>query len=129
MRQIGKRLRTLSSCLLYTSTYAYILCDRGLEVVDLADPLHPKITAEIDAPELVAPTGVAVQFRYAFITDHEGLKVFDLTHLNSPRRLGATLPLADARKDVYKRQDQSSWPRTNFPRNASQACCETWQTA
>ncbi len=28
-------------------TYAYILCDRGLEVVDLADPLHPKITAEI----------------------------------------------------------------------------------
>jgi len=81
-------------------TYAYILCDRGLEVVDLADPLHPKITAEIDAPELVAPTGVAVQFRYAFITDHEGLKVFDLTHLNSPRRLGATLPLADAR-NIY----------------------------
>jgi hypothetical protein len=81
-------------------TYAYILCDRGLEVVDLADPLHPKITAEIGAPELVAPTGIAAQFRYAFVTDSEGLKVFDLTHLDSPRRVGATLPLAGAR-NIY----------------------------
>jgi hypothetical protein len=81
-------------------TYAYILCDRGLEVADLADPLHPKITAEIGSPELVAPTGVAVQFRYAFITDREGLKVFDLTHLAAPRRVGATLPLTDAR-NIY----------------------------
>ena len=81
-------------------TYAYILCDRGLEVVDLADPLHPKITAEIGSPELVAPTGIAVQFRYAFVTDSEGLKVFDLTHLDAPRRVGATLPLAGAR-NIY----------------------------
>ena len=68
--------------------------------MDLADPLHPKITSEIAAPELVAPTGIAVQFRYAFITDHEGLKVFDLTRLDAPRRVGATLPIADAR-NVY----------------------------
>jgi hypothetical protein len=81
-------------------TFAYVLCDRGLEVVDLADPLHPKITAEIAAPDLVAPTGIAVQFRYAFITDSEGLKVFDLTHLDRPRRVGTTLPLAEAR-NIY----------------------------
>ena len=62
--------------------------------------MHPKITTEIGSPDLTAPTGVSVQFRYAFITDHEGLKVFDLTHLAAPRRVGATLPLTDAR-NVY----------------------------
>jgi hypothetical protein len=81
-------------------TYAYILCDRGMEVVALSDPLHPKITAEIGAPELMNPTGIAVQFRYAFVTDHEGMKVFDLTHLDRPHRVGMTLPLADAR-NIY----------------------------
>ncbi len=46
-------------------TYAYILCDRGLVVVDLDNPLAPRVTAEIGAPDLVDPQGVAVQFRYA----------------------------------------------------------------
>jgi hypothetical protein len=81
-------------------TFAYILCDRGLEVVSLLDPLHPKITAEVAAPEIVGATGVAVQFRFAFVTDQEGLKVFDLTHLDQPRRIGKTLPLTNAR-NIY----------------------------
>ena len=81
--------------------YAYILCDRGLEVVSLDDPLHPKITAEIGAPILNEPTGVAVQFRYAFVTDKDGLKVVDLTHLDQPRIVErAKVPLGDAR-NVY----------------------------
>jgi hypothetical protein len=81
--------------------YAYILCDRGLEVVSLDDPLHPKITAEIGAPALNQPTGVAVQFRYAFVTDKEGLKVLDVTHLDQPKLIdSAKLPLNDARS-VY----------------------------
>ena len=63
-------------------TYAYILCNRGLEVVALADPLHPKIVAEIGAPVLDDPRGVAIQFSYAFIVDRAGLKVFDVTHLD-----------------------------------------------
>jgi hypothetical protein len=41
-----------------------------------------------------------VQFRYAFITDREGLKVFDVTHLDRPRRVGKTLAIADAR-NIY----------------------------
>ncbi len=81
-------------------TYAYILCDRGLEVVDLADPLHPKITAEIGSPILNEPRGIAVQFRYAFVVDKDGLKVFDATHLDKPKPVGSTLPLADAR-NIY----------------------------
>jgi hypothetical protein len=80
--------------------YAYMLCDRGMEVIDLSDPLHPKITAEIGAPDLQQPTGVALQFRYLFVVDHEGLKVFDATHLDQPKRVGETLPVADAR-NIY----------------------------
>jgi len=52
-------------------TYAYILCDRGLVVVDISNPLDPRVTAEIGAPDLVEPQGVAVQFRYAFVVDRQ----------------------------------------------------------
>ena len=45
------------------------------------------------------PTGVAVQFRYAFVTDAEGLHTVDITDPAKPR-LAATLPIADAR-NVY----------------------------
>jgi len=81
--------------------YAYVLCDSGLVVVSLDDPLHPKITAKIGAPALNGPTGIAVQFRYAFVTDADGFKVLDVTHLDQPRFVeGARVPLQDAR-NVY----------------------------
>ncbi len=82
-------------------TYAYVLCDRGLVVVNLDNPLAPKITAEIGAPLLVEPKGLAIQFRYAFVVDKEGLKVLDVTSLASPHVVtGATVPLKDAR-NIY----------------------------
>ncbi|MEP6539927.1 MAG: hypothetical protein ABJF23_31660 [Bryobacteraceae bacterium] len=82
-------------------TYAYILCNRGLVVVDLVDPLAPKITAEIGAPDLLEPQGIAIQFRYAFVVDKQGLKVLDTTSLAEPRIVkDASIPLADAR-NVY----------------------------
>ncbi len=31
-------------------TYAYILCDHGLVVVDISNPLDPKVAAEVGAP-------------------------------------------------------------------------------
>ena len=75
--------------------YAYILCDRGLVVVDLENPLAPKVTAVVALPD---PRGIAVQFRYAFVVDREGLKVLDTTSLAHPRLVpGAALPLEDAR--------------------------------
>jgi len=79
-------------------TYAYILCDRGLVVVDLDNPLAPRVTAEIGAPDLAEPRGVAVQFRYAFVADRQGLKVLDATDLAHPRLVqGAYVPVDDAR--------------------------------
>jgi hypothetical protein len=69
--------------------------------VDLDDPLHPQITSVMGAPELNEPVGIAVQFRYAFVVDRDGLKVLDVTHLDRPHRVaGAQVPLADAR-NVY----------------------------
>jgi len=79
-------------------TFAYLLCDRGLVVVDLDNPLKPRVTATLGAPSLVEPRGIAVQFRYAFVVDREGLKVLDVTNLGHPQLVpNALVPLQDAR--------------------------------
>ena len=81
--------------------YAYMLCDRGLVVVDLDDPLKPRVTAEIGAPSLDSPQGIAIQFRYAFVVDRTGLKILDVSDLANPRLIsGALVPLEDAR-NIY----------------------------
>src|SRR6266446_5746979 len=82
-------------------TFAYVLTDKALVVVDLDNPLAPKITATVGAPQLNDPRGIAVQFRYAFIADHDGLKVLDVKDLAQPKAIGnALVPLEDAR-NVY----------------------------
>ena len=85
----------------FVGTFAYVLCDRGLVVVDLDSPLDPKITAQIGAPALNGAGGIAVQFRYAFVVDRDGLKVIDITKPSSPVLVeNARLPLEDAR-NIY----------------------------
>ena len=79
-------------------TKAYILADKGLIVLELADPLHPKVITEMT--DVHDGRGVGVQFRYAFVVDREGLKVFDVTVPEKIHRVGETLPFADAR-NVY----------------------------
>lgn len=82
-------------------TYAYILCDAGLAVVNLDNPLKPELTAQIGAPFLIEPHGIAVQFRYAFVVDKWGLKVLDITHLDRPVPVdGAAVQIDDAR-NIY----------------------------
>jgi hypothetical protein len=82
----------------FAGTYAYVLCDHGLVVVDLNNPLHPQVTAEIDAPVLDTPVGIAIQFRYAFVVDRKGLKVLDITRPEAPVAIGnAFVPIDDAR--------------------------------
>ncbi|MDX6695019.1 MAG: hypothetical protein QOF02_2622 [Blastocatellia bacterium] len=91
--------------------FAYITTDRnGLVVVDLNEPLRPRIVGHIGAPDLVNPRAVAIQFRYGFVADDEGLKVIDVTDPlrvrmaerrdESGRIVRAFTPLAGAR-DVY----------------------------
>ncbi|HEX8872500.1 MAG TPA: hypothetical protein VF758_07025 [Candidatus Acidoferrum sp.] len=82
-------------------TYAYIVTDKALVVVDLDNPAAPKVTATIQSPVLNDPRAVAVQFRYAFVVDRDGLKVLDVTDLARPQPVaGALVPVADAR-NIY----------------------------
>jgi hypothetical protein len=82
-------------------TFAYVLTDKALVVVDLDNPLAPRVTATIGAPALNDPRGIAVQFRYAFVVDLDGLKVLDVTDLAQPKFIpNALVPLEDAR-NVY----------------------------
>ena len=79
-------------------TFAYITCDRGLMIVDLTNPLQPRLAGEIGEPSLRKPRAVQVQFRYAFVADADGVKVIDVTHPNRATPVsGAVVPLADAR--------------------------------
>jgi hypothetical protein len=74
-------------------TYAYIGCDAGLVVVDLNDPKCPRVTAVIGEPALRKPKSIAVQFRYCYVCDEEGIKVLDVTRLDQP------VPVAQIRMD------------------------------
>ena len=67
-------------------------------VVSLEDPLDPHVESTWPARN---PTGIAVQFRYAFMTDADGFHVMDITHPEKPLRVSeAFVPLLDAR-NVY----------------------------
>ncbi len=82
-------------------SFAYILTDRALVVVDLGNPIAPRVTATVAAPFLNDPRGIAIQFRYAFVVDRDGLKVLDITNLAEPRAVsGAVVPLEDGR-NIY----------------------------
>jgi hypothetical protein len=75
---------------------AYITADVGLVVVDLADPLHPRLAAVRPLKDARAS---AIQFRYLWVTDADGLKLFDVTRLADPVAVpAATVPLKDARR-------------------------------
>ncbi|HXX99579.1 MAG TPA: hypothetical protein VEI54_01585 [Candidatus Limnocylindrales bacterium] len=81
--------------------FAYVLTDKALVVVDLDNPLAPKITATIGAPDLNDPRAIAIQFRYAFVVDRDGMKVLDVTDPAQPKPVaGALVPLEDAR-NIY----------------------------
>ena len=76
--------------------YAYIAADAGLVVVDLNDPLHPRHVTTLPLRDARAS---ALQFRYLWVTDAEGLKLFDVTDMANPVAVpSGTVPLADAQR-------------------------------
>ena len=82
--------------------YAYILCDRGLVIVNIDDP---QIAAEVTG--ISDPRAVAIQFRYAFVTDADGLKVVDVTTQERPRLIeSATVSMASCTSRGLTR----TWP-------------------
>jgi len=76
--------------------YAYVAAAAGLVVVDLDDPLHPRHVTTLPLTDARAS---ALQFRYLWVTDAEGLKLFDVTRLDRPVAVpGATIRFDDARR-------------------------------
>jgi hypothetical protein len=75
---------------------AYVTTTRGLAVVDLDDPKHPRLAAEVPLQDARASV---IQFRYLWVSDRDGVKLFDVTNMRAPVPLpSGTIPLADARK-------------------------------
>jgi hypothetical protein len=78
--------------------FAYIATPSAVVIVSIDDPLNPKIVNRVS---LRNPRSIAIQFRYAFVVDQDGLKVIDVTQPEQARIVeGAVVPLSDAR-DVY----------------------------
>jgi hypothetical protein len=79
--------------------YAYVVSETtGLSVVDLTQPLAPRLVYQSAAGELDGARAIELQFRYAFVLDRTGLKVFDVTDKERPMRVaGAEVRLANAR--------------------------------
>ena len=77
---------------------AFIAAAKGLVVVDLSDPLQPRLAAVRELPDMRAS---ALQFRYLWVTTARGLELFDVTDMHNPVALPqATVPFANARR-VY----------------------------
>lgn len=83
--------------IIIVGNYAYMLVDRGLAIVKITDPKRPELVGEVGGQVLHNPRSIAVQFRYCFVTDVDGLKVLDVTDLERPRPVAANLSLKDAR--------------------------------
>jgi hypothetical protein len=62
----------------------YVTTPRGLFVVDVRDPMHPRMAGQLANGFLKNPRCISVQFRYGFVTDDDGLKVVDLTEPTRP---------------------------------------------
>jgi len=79
--------------------HAYVLtAENGVAVVDLSEPLRPRLAARVGQGVIRDGRAISHQFRYAFLLDSKGLKVLDATHPARPRLVpGAELPLEDPR--------------------------------
>ncbi|HEX5966207.1 MAG TPA: hypothetical protein VFY51_09745, partial [Pyrinomonadaceae bacterium] len=78
--------------------HAYVTTESALVVININDPLNPRIVNKIS---LKHPHAIAIQFRYGFVVDEDGLKIVDVTVPERARLVeGAFVPLEDAH-DVY----------------------------
>jgi hypothetical protein len=78
--------------------WVYVAADAGLVVLNLSDPLKPRLAATIP---LKGVRGSALQFRYVFATTDYGLEVVDVTNPERPKIVeGARVKFDNARR-VY----------------------------
>ena len=81
--------------------YLYIAADTGLVVVDIDNPLEPRLVTTMAMDDLRA---TMLQFRYLFATTAAGLEVIDVTNPEKPKTTpGNTIAIDDARKVFVSR--------------------------
>ena len=69
--------------------HAWIACDAGMVIVDISDHKNLRVAHVIrEGDWLHHPGNVEFQFRYAFICDHDGIKVMDVTNPVRPEPVG-----------------------------------------
>lgn len=81
--------------------YAYVTTDDKLVIINLSEPLKPQIIAQVPFNH---PKAVAIQYRYAFVVDGDGLKTLDITELQTKGAVSLvenSLVSLKAAKDVY----------------------------
>ena len=77
-------------------SYAYIAADAGVVILNLTDPLKPKVAAVVP---LKGTRATALQFRYLAVTDDTGLRIVNVTVPERARVVeSAFVPLADAHR-------------------------------
>jgi hypothetical protein len=82
--------------LLVAGDVIWVAADVGVVAVDVSDPTAPAVRSVLPVAD---PRGVALQFRYLFVTTAYGLEVVDVTHPDAPRLVdGALVPLTDAHR-------------------------------
>jgi hypothetical protein len=75
--------------------HAFVGTETELIILDLHSPLEPRVLKRLPFNKV---TGIAIQFRYAFVTDADGLHVVDITHIENAQEVkNARLALTDAR--------------------------------
>jgi hypothetical protein len=68
-----------------SSRKTWIACDAGMAIVDIEDHTNLRVVRVLGNGEwLNHPGNVEFQFRYAFICDHDGIKVMDVTDPENP---------------------------------------------
>ncbi len=78
--------------------WLYVCAARGVLIVDINDPLAPRIVATLPFTDARA---VAVQFRYAFVVDAAGLHVVDVTDPEHAQVVAGADVAMDDMRDVY----------------------------
>lgn len=75
---------------------AFVTTPRAVVVVDLNNPLDPRLSAVVPMDD---PRATALQLRYLWVTTARGLEVLDASRLEVPVPVpGALVPMQDARR-------------------------------
>ena len=81
--------------------FFYVTTRKGLVVLDMDNPLAPKVLATMPFSDL---RSTAIQFRYVFALDAKGMHVIDVTEPSAPRLVPtAHVPMADAHRMMVAR--------------------------